>query len=97
MIAYSSVSHMGVIVVGIATLNSYGLTGAMYQMVAHGLVAGALFMLIGLLYERTHTRNLNDYGALLSVTPVLPCCCFRPLPAASACPVPLVLSARCIP
>ncbi|MEZ5476715.1 MAG: NADH-quinone oxidoreductase subunit M [Thiolinea sp.] len=97
MIAYSSVSHMGVIVVGIATLNSYGLTGAMYQMVAHGLVAGALFMLIGLLYERTHTRNLNDYGALLSVTPVLPCCCFRPLPAASACPVPLVLSAKCIP
>lgn len=69
MIAYSSVSHMGVVMIGIAALNENGLMGAAYQMVAHGLVAGALFMLIGLLYERTHTRDINDYGSLLRATP----------------------------
>ena len=69
MIAYSSVAHMGVVLLGISTLNENGLTGAIYQMIAHGLVAGALFMLIGLLYERTHTRNINDYGSLLKTTP----------------------------
>lgn len=69
MIAYSSISHMGVVMVGIAALNPNGLMGAAYQMVAHGLVAGALFMLIGLLYERTHTRDINDYGSLLRATP----------------------------
>lgn len=69
MIAYSSVSHMGVVLIGISTLNVYGMTGAVYQMVAHGLVAGATFMLIGLLYERTHTRDINDYGSLIKVTP----------------------------
>jgi len=69
MIAYSSVSHMGVVLIGISTLNLYGMTGAVYQMVAHGLVAGATFMLIGLLYERTHTRDINDYGSLIKVTP----------------------------
>lgn len=69
MIAYSSVSHMGVVMIGIAALNPNGLMGAAYQMVAHGLVAGALFMLIGLLYERTHTRDINDYGSLLRATP----------------------------
>lgn len=69
MIAYSSVSHMGVVVIGIATLHAWGMIGAVYQMVAHGLVAGATFMLIGLLYERTHTRDINDYGSLIKVTP----------------------------
>lgn len=69
MIAYSSVSHMGVVLLGIATLNVVGLTGALMQMVAHGLVAGALFLLIGLLYERTHTRNINDYSSLVRVMP----------------------------
>jgi NADH-quinone oxidoreductase subunit M len=69
MIAYSSVSHMGVVVLGIATLNEIGLLGAVMQMVAHGLIAGALFLLIGLLYERTHTRELADYGSLVRVTP----------------------------
>ncbi len=69
MIAYSSVSHMGVVLLGIATLNEVGLLGAVMQMVAHGLIAGALFLLIGLLYERTHTRELADYGALVRVTP----------------------------
>ena len=69
MIAYSSVSHMGVVLLGIATLNVAGLTGAVYQMVAHGLVAGATFLLIGLLYERTHTRDINHYSSLVRVTP----------------------------
>jgi NADH-quinone oxidoreductase subunit M len=69
MIAYSSVSHMGVVLLGIAALNENGLTGAVVQMVAHGLVAGALFLLIGLLYERTHTRDINDYSSLVRITP----------------------------
>jgi NADH-quinone oxidoreductase subunit M len=69
MIAYSSVSHMGVVLLGIAVLNEAGIAGAMYQMVAHGLVAAALFLLIGQLYERTHTLNINDYSSLIKVTP----------------------------
>lgn len=69
MIAYSTVSHMGVVLLGIAALNQAGLTGAVMQMVAHGLVAGATFLLIGLLYERTHTREINDYSSLVRITP----------------------------
>jgi len=69
MIAYSSVSHMGVVLLGISTLNKLGMIGAVFQMVAHGLVAGALFMLFGLLYERTQTKNINDYGSLIAITP----------------------------
>lgn len=69
MIAYSSVSHMGVVLLGIATLNQAGLTGAVMQMTAHGLVAGALFLLIGLLYERTNTRDVRDYSSLARTTP----------------------------
>ena len=69
MVAYSSVSHMGVILLGIATLNFTGLSGAVLQMVTHGLVAGALFLLVGLLYERTHTRNILDYSSLVRVMP----------------------------
>ncbi len=64
MIAYSSISHMGVVLLGIAALNPAGLSGAVTQMVAHGLAAGLLFLLIGLLYERTHTRDLGAYGSL---------------------------------
>lgn len=69
MIAYSSVSHMGIVLLGIAALNIAGLTGALLQMLAHGLVAGALFLLVGLLYERTRTRDVNDYSSLMQVTP----------------------------
>jgi len=69
MIAYSSVSHMGVVLLGLAALNTAGLNGAVMQMVAHGLVAGTLFLLIGLLYERTHTRDLGDYSSLVKVMP----------------------------
>jgi len=69
MIAYSSVSHMGVVLLGIATLNITGFSGAVMQMVAHGLVAGAMFLLIGLLYERTHTRDIRDFSSLVRTTP----------------------------
>lgn len=69
MIAYSSISHMAVIVLGIASLNATGINGAVLQMTAHGLIAGSLFLLVGLLYERTHTRNLQDYSSLLRVMP----------------------------
>jgi NADH-quinone oxidoreductase subunit M len=69
MIAYSSLSHMGIVLLGIATLNEIGITGAVLQMTAHGLIAGAMFLLVGLLYERTHTRNIQDYSSLVQIMP----------------------------
>jgi NADH-quinone oxidoreductase subunit M len=69
MVAYSSISHMGIVLLGIATLNVTGLTGAVMQMVAHGLTAGLLFLIVGLLYQRTHSRDLADYGSLLGRAP----------------------------
>lgn len=69
MVAYSSISHMGIVLLGIATLNMSGLTGAVVQMVAHGLAAGLLFLIVGLLYQRTHSRDLADYGSLLGTAP----------------------------
>lgn len=69
MVAYSSISHMGVVLLGIATLNVTGLTGAVTQMVAHGLTAALLFMLVGLFYQRTHSRDLVDYGSLIGRAP----------------------------
>lgn len=69
MIAYSSVSHMGMVLLGISTLNEIGFQGAVLQMTAHGLIAGALFLLVGLLYQRTHTRNIKDYSSLIQVMP----------------------------
>lgn len=64
IVAYSSISHMGVVLLGIATLNVYGISGAAVQMLAHGLAAGLLFLLIGLLQERTQTCDLAAYGSL---------------------------------
>ena len=69
MVAYSSISHMGVVLLGIASLNVTGFTGAVLQMVAHGLTAAALFLLVGLLYQRTHSRDLADYGSLRGRAP----------------------------
>jgi len=69
MVAYSSISHMGVVLLGIATLNVTGLTGAVVQMVAHGLTAATLFLVVGLLYQRTHSRDLADYGSVLGKAP----------------------------
>ncbi len=69
MVAYSSISHMGVVLLGIATLNVTGLTGAVVQMVAHGLTAGTLFLIVGLLYQRTHSRDLAHYATLTGRAP----------------------------
>lgn len=69
MVAYASISHMGIVLLGIATLNVTGLTGAVLQMVAHGLTAGILFLVVGLLYQRTHSRDLGDYRSLVGRAP----------------------------
>ena len=71
LIAYSSVAHLGFVVLGIFAFTVEAMQGAMIQMVNHGLSTGALFILIGMLYERRHTRLMRDYGGLASVVPVL--------------------------
>ena len=70
LVAYSSISHMGFVTLGIFTLNRNGLEGAILQMVNHGIVTGALFLCIGMIYERTHTREIVEYGGLFKVAPV---------------------------
>lgn len=69
LVAYSSVSHLAFVVLGICTLNSDGLTGAMLQMVNHGLSTGGLFFLVGALYERRHSRAFADFGGLAETMP----------------------------
>jgi NADH-quinone oxidoreductase subunit M len=71
LVAYSSVSHMGFVVLGLFALNAQGISGAILQMVNHGLSTGALFLIVGFLYERRHTRALDDFGGLWKVIPVL--------------------------
>lgn len=70
LIAYSSVSHMGFVTLGIFTLNSTGVEGGILQMINHGIVTGALFMCVGIIYERTHTRLIADYGGLARAVPI---------------------------
>ncbi len=70
LIAYSSVSHMGFITLGIFALNSQGVEGGILQMVNHGIVTGALFMCVGVIYDRTHTRKIADYGGLATAMPI---------------------------
>jgi NADH-quinone oxidoreductase subunit M len=70
LVAYSSVSHMGYIVLGLFSLNSQGVEGGIIQMLNHGISTGALFLLVGVIYERTHTRNVWDYGGLAKIMPV---------------------------
>lgn len=70
LVAYSSVSHMGYVLLGMFALNEHGLSGALYQMLNHGVSTGALFLLIGMIYERTHTRMISKYGGLASKMPV---------------------------
>jgi NADH-quinone oxidoreductase subunit M len=71
LIAYSSVSHMGLVLLGIGALGSTGLTGAAYQMLAHGLITGLMFVMIGLMYERTHTRDIARLGGLARQMPLI--------------------------
>jgi NADH-quinone oxidoreductase subunit M len=71
LVAYSSVAHLGFVMLGLAALNAQASTGAVYQMVNHGVSTGALFLLIGIIYERRHTRLMADYGGLAKVTPLI--------------------------
>ena len=70
LVAYSSVSHLGFVMLGLFALNPQGIQGAILQMINHGLSTGALFLLVGMIYEQTHTRELKVYGGLWKVTPV---------------------------
>jgi NADH-quinone oxidoreductase subunit M len=70
LVAYSSVSHLGFIILGIFAMTSQGLTGGVIQMVNHGLSTGALFLLVGMVYERRHTRQISDYGGIAKVMPI---------------------------
>jgi NADH-quinone oxidoreductase subunit M len=70
LVAYSSVSHMGMVMLGVFAANPNGVSGAIVQMVNHGISTSALFLIVGVLYERRHTRQISEYGGLSSVVPV---------------------------
>jgi NADH-quinone oxidoreductase subunit M len=70
LIAYSSVAHMGFVTMGLFTLTAQGIQGAMFQMVSHGLVSGALFLCVGVIYDRMHTREIAAYGGLVNRMPL---------------------------
>ncbi len=70
LVAYSSVSHLGFVMLGMFALNHQGVAGAILQMINHGLSTGALFLLVGMIYEQTHTREIKVYGGLWKVTPI---------------------------
>jgi len=71
LVAYSSVSHMGYIVVGLFAFQPIALAGSLYQMVNHGIASAGLFLIVGMLYERLHTRNLNEFGSLAKSVPMM--------------------------
>lgn len=70
LVAYSSVSHLGFVMLGLFALNPEGVAGSILQMINHGISTGALFLLIGMIYEQTHTREIKVYGGLWKITPV---------------------------
>ena len=70
LIAYSSVAHMGFVTMGLFAMNQQGVQGAIFQMVSHGLVSGALFLCVGVVYDRTHTREIAAYGGLVQRMPL---------------------------
>ncbi|MFP4257514.1 MAG: NADH-quinone oxidoreductase subunit M [Desulfovermiculus sp.] len=70
LVAYSSVSHMGYVLLGLFALNMQGVQGGIYQMLNHGLSTGALFLLVGMIYERRHTRLMEEFGGLAKIMPV---------------------------
>ena len=70
LIAFSSVSHMGFVTLGIFTLDQRGVEGGILQMINHGIVTSALFLCIGMIYERTHTREIKDYGGVAKTAPI---------------------------
>ncbi|MDH3252126.1 MAG: NADH-quinone oxidoreductase subunit M [Ignavibacteria bacterium] len=69
LIAYSSISHMGVVILGIASMNTQGMTGAVFQMFNHGTITAMLFLIVGVVYDRAHTRGVNDFGGLMNQMP----------------------------
>jgi NADH-quinone oxidoreductase subunit M len=69
LIAYSSVAHMGYVTMGIFTANQQGIDGAIFQMISHGFIAGALFLCVGVIYDRMHTREIDAYGGLVNRMP----------------------------
>jgi NADH-quinone oxidoreductase subunit M len=70
LVAYSSVSHLGFVMLGVFALNTQGIQGGILQMINHGLSTGALFLLVGMIYERRHTRDMDAFGGLWTVMPV---------------------------
>jgi NADH-quinone oxidoreductase subunit M len=70
LVAYSSVSHMGFVILGMFSFTEQGMQGALYQMLNHGVSTGALFLLVGFIYERRHTRQISDFGGLANVMPL---------------------------
>jgi NADH-quinone oxidoreductase subunit M len=69
LIAYSSVSHMGFVTLGFFVFNAYGVEGGLVQMISHGFVSAALFLCVGVLYDRMHTRMIGDYGGVVNSMP----------------------------
>lgn len=69
LIAYSSISHMGVVILGMSALNTQGITGAVMQMFNHGTITAMLFLIVGVLYDRAHTRGLSEFGGLMNQMP----------------------------
>jgi NADH-quinone oxidoreductase subunit M len=70
LIAYSSISHMGFVTLGIFIFNAHGMEGAIIQMISHGFISGALFLCVGVLYDRLHSRQITDYGGVVNTMPV---------------------------
>ena len=70
LIAYSSVSHMGFVTLGFFLFSSYGIEGAMVQMISHGFISGAMFLCVGVMYDRLHSRQISDYGGVANKMPV---------------------------
>ena len=70
LVAYSSVSHLGFVMLGLFALNAQGIEGGILQMINHGISTGALFLLVGVVYEQTHTRDFSVYGGLWKVMPI---------------------------
>jgi NADH-quinone oxidoreductase subunit M len=69
LIAYSSISHMGVVILGMASMNTQGMTGAVFQMFNHGTITAMLFLVVGVIYDRAHTRGLDEFGGLMNQMP----------------------------
>ncbi len=70
LVAYSSVAHMGFVILGMFSFTEMGMQGALYQMLNHGITTGALFLLVGFIYERRHTRQITEYGGLANIMPI---------------------------